>query len=139
MRRPIGGRRIEDKGQRLLNIILALILVPLAAGAGMLFFRNENGRRVLAIVALLAVAGLCGALALAPAPNGAVALPVPAHAVSLGLLVAGAAISLYLLVLGWRRRDTLLVVLVLAQAGLTNWFELGPGAHAVAAQPLFVD
>lgn len=122
-----------------MNIILALILVPLAAGAGMLFFRNEMGRSILAIVTLLAVAGLCGGLAVAPAPNGAVALPVPAHAVSLGLLIAGTAISLYLLVLGWRSRDSLLVLLVLAQAGVTTWFELGPGAHAVAAQPLFVD
>ncbi|HVT72142.1 MAG TPA: proton-conducting transporter membrane subunit [Lacunisphaera sp.] len=122
-----------------MNIILALILVPLVAGIGMLLLRDETARRILAGGALLAVAALCGALAWAPAPNGAVTLPADPHAISRGLLVAGSAISLYLLVLGWRRRDALLVLLVLAQAGVTTWFELGPGARVPAAQPLFVD
>ncbi len=122
-----------------MNIILALILVPFAVGGVLLLLRPDGLRKILVTVALVVVGGLSVALALAPAAPELGALPVSGHAISLGLLVVELTMSLYLLSVGVRARQGLIVLLVLAQAGLMAWFELGPGAHAAVAQELFVD
>ncbi len=122
-----------------MSLVLALILVPIAVGGALLLLRPDGPRRILVITALLAVGGLSVALALAPAPFELKALPVSGHAVSLGMLAAELLMSLYFIYVGVRARHALIVLLALAQAGLMTWFELGPGAHVVVAQPLFVD
>jgi len=122
-----------------LNIILALILVPFAVGGSLLLLRSNALRKILVTGALLAVGGLSVALALAPAAVKLGDLPVSGHAISLGMLAVSLAMSLYLLYVGVRARQPLIVLLVLAQAGLMTWFELGPGAHVAVTQYLFVD
>jgi len=122
-----------------MTIVLALILMPFLVGAGLLWLRPDALRQILVAVALLVVCGLSVALALAPAALNLNELPVSTHAINLGMLVVEIAMSLYLIYVGFRAKHPLIVLLVLAQAGLMVWFELGPGAHAAAAQNLFVD
>jgi ech hydrogenase subunit A len=66
-------------------------------------------------------------------------LPVSAHAINLGMFLVELAMSLFILYVGIRAKKPLIVLLILAQAGLMVWFELGPGAHLEVAQNLFVD
>jgi ech hydrogenase subunit A len=122
-----------------MTLVLALILIPFAVAAGLLCLRPETPRKILVVGALLVVGGLSVALALAPAALDLNALPVSPHSISLGVLAIGVAISLYLIYVGVRAKHPLIVLLVLAQAGLMVWFKLGPGAQAAAAQNLFVD
>lgn len=122
-----------------MSLVLALILIPFAVGAGLLCLRPDGLRKILVVGALLAVCGLSVALALAPAALNLNELPVSTHSINLGMLVVEIAMSLYLIYVGVRAKHPLIVLLVLAQAGLMVWFELGPGAHAAAAQNLFVD
>jgi ech hydrogenase subunit A len=121
------------------SLVLALILIPFAIGGALLFLRTDAWRKVLVPVALLVVGGLSVALALAPAPRELTELPASGQAISLGMLVVELAMSLYFIYVGVRARHALIVLLVLAQAGVIAWFELGPGAHAAGARYLFVD
>ncbi len=122
-----------------MNLVLALVLFPLAV-AGLLFgLRSDSLRKVLVTGAVLAVGALCLVLTRLPSSIELTALPVSAHAVSLGMLGISIAISLFILYVGFRAKNILVILLILAQAGLTVWFELGPGAHVEVAQNLFVD
>jgi len=47
--------------------------------------------------------------------------------------------SLFILYVGMRAKNALVILLTLAQAGLMVWFELGPGADLKVEQNLFVD
>jgi ech hydrogenase subunit A len=49
------------------------------------------------------------------------------------------AMSLFILYVGLRAKKPLIVLLILAQAGLMVWFEFTAGAHLEVAQNLFVD
>lgn len=122
-----------------MTLVLALILVPFAVGGALLALRPDGLRKILVAGALLVVCGLSVALALAPADLNLNDLPVSTHSINLGMLAIEVAMSLYLIYVGVRAKHPLIVLLVLAQAGLMVWFELGPGAQAAAAQNLFVD
>ena len=122
-----------------MNLILALILVPFAVGGALGLLRPDAVRRILVPGALLVVSGLALKLAIGPSSLGPGALPASGHAISLAFLAVEIALSLYLVYVGVRDRDPLIVLLVLAQAGLMTWFELGPGAHVIVTQYLFVD
>jgi len=53
-------------------------------------------------------------------------LPVSAHAINLSMFLVELAMSLFILYVGIRAKKPLIVLLILAQAGLMVWFELGP-------------
>jgi ech hydrogenase subunit A len=122
-----------------MTLILALILIPLAVGAGLLFLRSDFVRNILVAGAVLVVCGLSIALALAPESIDCSQLPVSARAVSQGLFLIEMAMSLFILYVGVRARHALIVLLTLAQTGLMVWFELTVGPHADGGQALFVD
>jgi ech hydrogenase subunit A len=125
-------------------LVLTLVLVPLAAGLLLLGLKPDLPRKILVSVVTLAVC--CGSVALALLPMagwpphvGLQDLPVSAHAINLGMFLVELAMSLFILYVGIRAKKPLIVLLILAQAGLMVWFELGPGAHLEVAQNLFVD
>ena len=122
-----------------MNLVLALILLPLAVGAALFFLRPFAIRRIIVSVAVLAVCCLSIALATLPVPIDLKDLPLSPHAIGKGMLVVEIVMSLFILYVGIRARNVLVVLLTLAQAGLMTWFELGPGAHLEVAQDLFVD
>ncbi len=122
-----------------MTLLLALILIPFAVGLVLLGMRSDALRKILVAGALLVVGGLCVALTLAPASVGLADLPVNAHAISRGMLLAEIAMSLYIIYIGIRARHVLIGLLAAAQMGLMVWFELGPGAHVVVVQHLFLD
>src|SRR5450759_5264683 len=121
-------------------LVLTLILVPLAAGLMLLCLKPDLPRKILVSGVTLAVC--CGsvALALVPNPPNLGDLPLNQHGINLGmLLLVEIAMSLFILYVGVRAKNPLIVVLTLAQAGLMVWFELTAGAHLEVAQNLFVD
>src|ERR1035441_1308349 len=120
-------------------LVLTLILVPLAAGLVLLCLKPDLPRKILVSGVTLAVC--CGsvALALLPTPLNLGDLPLNQHGINLGMLLVDIAMSLFILYVGVRAKNPLIVVLTLAQAGLMVWFELTAGAHLEAAQNLFVD
>jgi ech hydrogenase subunit A len=122
-----------------MNLVLALILGPLVVGGIMLFLRPDGLRKPLVTLAVLAACGLSIALCSQPAGLDLTKLPVNPHQVGQGMLAVSIAISLFILYVGVRAKNVLVILLVLTQAGLMTWFELGPGAHVAVKQHLFVD
>lgn len=122
-----------------MTVVLALILVPFIAGAGLFGLRPEALRKIFVVLALLVVCGLSIALFLSSMPVQFGTLPVSAHAVNVGMLLLESGMSLYLIYVGIRAKHVLVVLFAVTQAVLMMWFELGPGAHAEVTQNLFVD
>jgi len=120
-------------------LVLTLILVPLAAGLLLLCLKPDLPRKVLVSVVTLAVC--CGSVALArlPTPLNLGELPWSQHGINLGMLLVEMAMSLFIIFVGVRAKNPLIVLLTLAQAGLMVWFEFTAGAHLEVAQNLFVD
>lgn len=121
------------------TLICALILGPFIAGLGLFFMRPDRLRGV--VVALVTLAACCGsvALALQPAP-GAVEGGLFEHAGGQwAMLLAEAAIALYVIWVGIRSRKPLVVALLVAQTGIMAWLEFGTGSHLPEAKAFFVD
>ena len=120
-------------------LVLTLILGPLAAGLLLLCLKPDLPRKILVSVVTLAVC--CGSVALArlPAPLDLGELPWSQHGINLGMLLVEMAMSLFIIFVGVRAKNPLIVLLTLAQAGLMVWFEFTAGVHLEVAQNLFVD
>jgi ech hydrogenase subunit A len=116
-----------------------MILGPFAAGAGLLCLRFDKLRRIL--VGTVTVALCCCAVALIglPAPIGLPGFPLDNHHLNLLMLLIEAGMGLYVVYVGTRARQALIVALMLAQAGLMFWFEWTYGSRLEAAHNLFVD
>jgi ech hydrogenase subunit A len=120
------------------KLVLALILLPLVVGLGMLFLKANGLRRILVKGVTLLVS--VGVLALA-----AVATPLDLggatefHGLSWGILAVEIAMGIYIISIGVRAKHPLIVLLALAQMGVMVWFETTSGAHTLATQNLFVD
>jgi ech hydrogenase subunit A len=120
-------------------LVLTLILLPLAAGLGLLCLRSSLPRRIL--VASVTLAVCCGSVALAmlPTPVDLSGLSLNYHWINLGMLLVEIAMGLYIIYVGARAKHPLIVGLALAQAGLIVWFELTASSHLEVVQNLFVD
>jgi len=119
-------------------LILALILVPLAAGL-MLLGLPELPRKVL--VSLVTLAVCCGTVFLAtlPTPVDLSGLRLNPYWINLVMQFVEIGMSIFIIYVGARAKRPLIVALALAQAGLMVWFELTQGEHLEVAQNLFVD
>jgi ech hydrogenase subunit A len=122
-----------------MTLVLALVLVPLLAGLVLLCLRAELPRRITVVTVTAAVCAGSIALACQPAPMVLGELPVSRHGIHLGMMAAEALMGLYILWVGARARQYLIVALMLAQAAVMGWFACLPGAEAAAGQALFVD
>ena len=122
-----------------MSLVLTLILVPLAAGLGLLFLKPDLPRKILVGCVTLAVCGCTVALATLPTPIDLTGISLNQHWLNLGMLFVEIAMSLYIIYVGIRAKHPLIVALTLAQAGLMVWFELTAGAHLEVSQNLFVD
>jgi len=120
-------------------LVLALILAPLATGLGLLCLKSDLPRKISVTGITLGVC--CGSVVLAtrPTPLDLSELSLNYHWIDLGILFVEIAMSLFILYVGLRTKKPLIVLLILAQAGLMVWFELTDGAHLEVAQNLFVD
>ena len=119
-------------------LILALILVPLAAGL-LLLCLTDLPRKILVSVVTLAVC--CGTVYLAtlPAPVDLSGLRLNPYWINLVMQFVEIGISIFIIYVGARAKRPLIVALALAQAGLMVWFEITQGEHLEVAQQLFVD
>lgn len=116
-----------------------MILGPIAAGAGLLWLRPETSRKLLVGVAALAI-GLCVLwLAQSPSPAGTAGYPLNHHWVQEIMLAAEAGMGLYIIYVGIRARNAIIVALMVAQAALMVWLESAHGSELAAAHNLFVD
>jgi len=119
------------------SLAYTLILVPFAAGAGLLCVRSDLLRRVLVAAVVLAVCAGTVALSIMPAPAQA-ELPNH-HMLSLAMLGVELAMGLYVVYVGVRARQPLIVALMVVQAGLMGWFEFAYGPELEAGANLFID
>ncbi len=119
-------------------LILALILVPLAAGL-LLLCLPDLPRKIL--VSLVTLAVCCGTVFLAtlPAPVDLSGLRLNPYWINLGMQFVEVGMSIFIIYIGVRAKRPLIVALALAQAGLMVWFEITQGEHLKVAQDLFVD
>ena len=122
-----------------MTLVLALVLVPFLAGLVLLDLRAEWPRRMVVVVVTTAVCAGCIALAWLPAPVDLGELPVSRHAINLVMMVVEALMGLYILYVGARSRQFLIVALMLAQGVVMGWFEWLARADAGAGHALFVD
>ena len=116
-----------------------MILGPIATGAGLLWLKPDQFRKILVGGIALIVCGCVLALAALPIPTEFEGLPMPHHWLNLAMMVIEGGMGLYVIYVGLRARRPLIVALMLAQAGLMLWLELAHGSSLEAAQNLFVD
>ncbi len=105
----------------------------------MLCLRSDRLRRILAVCVTLAIGVAALALATLPTPIDPAGISLNHPWLHKGTVLIEIGISLYIIFIGLRAKNPMIVALTLAQAGLMVWFELGPGAHVEVAQNLFVD
>ena len=116
-----------------------MILGPIATGAGLLWLKPDQFRKILVSgIALLVCGGVLALMAL-PIPAASNVLPADVHWLNLAMMVIEGGMGLYVIYVGWQARRPLIVALMLAQAGLMLWLELAHGSSLEAAQPFFVD
>src|SRR5512140_2514913 len=116
-----------------------MILGPIAAGAGLLWLKPDHFRKILVGVITVAICGCVFALARLPAPAGASGFPLSHHWLQQAMLVAEAAMGVYVIYVGVRSRRPLIVVLMLLQGGLLLGLEYTYGSQLEAAHNVFVD
>jgi ech hydrogenase subunit A len=116
-----------------------MILGPIATGAGLLWLKPDQFRKILVSGIALLVCGGVLALAVLPLPTAFEALPLDHHWLNLAMMIIEGGMGLYVIYVGLRARRPLIVALMLAQAGLMFWLELTHGSSLEAAQNLFVD
>jgi ech hydrogenase subunit A len=116
-----------------------MILGPIATGAGLLWLKPDQFRKILVGGIALIVCGCVLALAALPLPAALEALPPNLHWLNLAMMIIEGGMGLYVIYVGLRARRPLIVALMLAQAGLMLWLELAHGSSLEAAQTFFVD
>jgi ech hydrogenase subunit A len=116
-----------------------MILGPIATGAGLLWLKPDQFRKILVSGIALIVCGGVLALAALPLPAAFEGLPMDHHWLNLAMMIIEGGMGLYVIYVGLRARRPLIVALMLAQAGLMFWLELAHGSSLEAAQNLFVD
>jgi ech hydrogenase subunit A len=122
-----------------MTLVLALMLVPFAAGLGLLCLRSDALRKIVVASVTLAVCAGTVALAARPTPAHLARLGLNHHWLNLGMMLVEIGMGLYVIYVGVRAKRPLIVALMLAQAGLMTWFEVTQGSHLKASQDLFVD
>ena len=116
-----------------------MILGPIATGAGLLWLKPDQFRKILVGGIALVVCGCVLALVALPLPAALEALPPDLHWLNLAIMVIEGGMGLYVIYVGLRARQPLIVALMLAQAALMLWLELAHGSTLEASQPFFVD
>src|ERR1041384_1617739 len=106
-----------------MTLVLVLVLLPFAAGAGLLCLRSDLLRRGLVAGTILAVC--CGTLMLAamPTPINVAGANLNAAWVNTAMLVVEMAMALYVIYAGVRARAPLVIGLMLAQAAVMLWLD----------------
>jgi ech hydrogenase subunit A len=101
--------------------------------------RADFLRRILVGAATLAVC--CGTIALVSlrSPLTIGELPVDHHLINTAMLVVELVMGLYIVYVGARAGHWIIVLLMVAQAGLMGWFEFTQGSHLEASANFFVD
>ena len=107
-----------------------MILGPIATGAGLLWLKPDQFRKILVSGIALIVCGCVLALAALPLPAALEALPPDHHWLNLAMMVIEGGMGLYVIYVGLRARRPLIVALMLAQAGLMLWLELAHGSKS---------
>jgi ech hydrogenase subunit A len=121
------------------NVILFLILAPLAAGLGLLGSKPASLRSILVVGVTLSVCVATVALALARMPLELAGLPVSSHAVNDVMLALELGMAGYVVCVGARARQPLIVALMVIQAGVMTWFELERGGGLEVERNFLVD
>ncbi len=116
-----------------------MILGPIAAGAGLLWLKPDHFRKILVGTVTLAICACVFALTRLPGPTGASGFPLSHHWVQQAMLIAEAAMGVYVIYVGVRARHPLVVILMLLQGGLLLGLEYKYGSRLEAAHNLFVD
>ncbi len=124
---------------RIVTLIPAMILGPIAAGAGLLWLKPDHARKLLVAAVTLAICGCVLALVRLPAPVGASGFPLSHHWVQQAMLVVEAAMGVYVIYVGVRAQRPLIVLLMLLQGGLILGLEYSYGPRLEAAHNLVVD
>jgi ech hydrogenase subunit A len=117
-----------------------MILGPIAIGAGLLWLKPDQFRKILVSGITLLVCGCVLALAAFPLPVAWEAgLLLDHHWLSSAMMVIEGGMGLYVVYVGLRARRPLIVALMLAQAGLMAWLEWAHGSKLEAANNFLVD
>jgi len=117
-----------------------MILGPIATGAGLLCLKPDQFRKILVSGITLLVCGGVLTLAAFPLPVAwEASLLLDHHWLSMAMMVVEGGMGLYVVYVGLRARRPLIVVLMLAQAGLMAWLEWAHGSKLVAANNFLVD
>jgi ech hydrogenase subunit A len=117
-----------------------MILGPIATGAGLLCFRPPQVRKILVGGMTLLVCACALALMLRPLPAAwEESLPLNHHWLSTAMMLIEGAMGAYVIYVGVRARQPLIVALMLAQAGLMGWLEWAHGSELHAGQNFLVD
>ena len=121
------------------SLLTTLILLPLAAGLGLLFVRSDAWRRVIVLGVAAVLAACTVLLAGRHYPDAMTTFPIQAHTVSLVMMGLEAAMGGYLIWVGCRARRWTIAGLAAAQLALMLGFEGMEAGHLEASRDLLVD
>jgi ech hydrogenase subunit A len=116
-----------------------LIALPIGAGACALCVRSDLLRRILVAAVTLVVCIGVACLAIKPTTILPIHLALNHHWLSLAGLGVEVLMSLYVIYVGARFRQPLIVLITLAQAGLMVWFECAFGPTLETGRTLYID
>src|SRR5512138_3714866 len=111
-----GGKSFQSKAHKQfaarlahMTLVPAMILSPILAGAGLLWLNTERFRKLLVAVTTAVIVGCALALIAFPGPVGVYGFPLKHDLVERGMLVVEAVMGLYVICVGLRARNVLIV------------------------------
>jgi ech hydrogenase subunit A len=116
-----------------------MIIGPIATGLGLFWLKPDQFRRILVGGITLLACACVLTLATLPVPLAWAGLPPEHHWMNALTMVIEAVMGLYVIYIGLRAKNLLIVALMLVQSGLMFWLERAHGSELEAGHNFLVD
>ncbi|MCL2641443.1 MAG: hypothetical protein FWD53_11395, partial [Phycisphaerales bacterium] len=118
-----------------------MILAPMVCALGLFCLRGRGGdvlRKPLVVAGVLVACYASITLAMGKG-GGGLTVPGNHHTINLAIIAIEILMAAFIIYVGVRAKNWLIVLLMLGQAGLMGWFEVTHGANLKVTHDLFVD
>lgn len=121
-----------------MNLVLFLLLFPLAIATALLFVRNDTLRKIIVRISALTIAAASVATAVLYFNDG-LKLALHREWINYGMVVIEVILAIVVITLSIRYKRYIAVLLVLIQTPLINWFEFAHGHDVEIEADIVID